>query len=104
MIIAAKSYLDMGAFAIPLHKDSRCSSLHHLDLITGATSRTPATAFPTISGKNFKPETILAVHASTTPKATSLPITVPANIFLLGHPKGQVNAKMKNIPECGVNF
>ena len=51
MIIATQSYLDMGAFAIPLRKDSHCSSLHHLDLTTGATSRTPETAFPTISGK-----------------------------------------------------
>ena len=51
MIIAMNSYLDMGAFAIPLRKDSHCSSLHQLDLATGATSRTPETAFPTISGK-----------------------------------------------------
>ena len=38
MIIATQSYLDMGDFAIPLRKDSNCSSLHHLDLTTGATS------------------------------------------------------------------
>ena len=107
MIIATKSYLDMGAFAIPLRKDSNCSSLYHLDLTTCATSRTHETAFPNISGKNFKPKTVLAVHASTTPKATSLPKTVPANIWhkkRLGHPNGQVMAKVKNIAECGVKF
>ena len=38
MIIATNSYLDVGAFAIPLRKYSHCSSLHHLDLTTGATS------------------------------------------------------------------
>ena len=38
MIIATKSFLDMGAFAIILRKDSHGSSLHHLDLTTGATS------------------------------------------------------------------
>ena len=38
MIIATKSYLDMGAFAIPLRQDSHCSSLHLLDLTTGAIS------------------------------------------------------------------
>ena len=99
MIIATKSYLDMGAFAIPLplRKDSHCSSLHHLDLTTGATSRTPETAFPTISGKNFKPETVLAVHAATATKDTSLPTPVPANIWhkKLGQPNGQVMAKVK---------
>ena len=106
MIIAMQSYLDMGAFAIPLRKDSHCPSLYQLDLTTGATSRTPETAFPTISGKNFKPETVLAVHATTTPKATSLPKTVPANIWhkRLGHPNGQVMSKVKDIAECGVNF
>ena len=61
MIIATKPYLDMGAFAIPLRKDSHCSSLHHLDLTAGATSRTPKTAFPTISSEKIKPETVLAV-------------------------------------------
>ena len=63
MIIATNSHLDMNAFAIPLRKDSHCSSLHHLDLTTGATSLTPETAFPTVSGTTFKPETVLAVHA-----------------------------------------
>ena len=106
MIIATKSYLGMGAFAIPLRKDSHCTPLYHVDLTTRATSRTPETAFPTISGKTFKPETVLAVHASTTPKATSLPKTVPANIWheRLDHPNGQVMAKVKNIEECGANF
>ena len=106
MIIATKSYLDMGAFAIPLRKDNRCSSLHHLDLTTGATSRTPETAFSTISGKNSKPETVLAVHAPTSPKAISLPKTVPANTWhkRLGDPNGQVMAKLKNFAGCGVIF
>ena len=96
----------MGAIAIPLRKDSHCSSLRHLDLTTGATSRTPETAFPTISGKNFQSETVLAVHASTATEATSPPKTVPANIGhrRLSHPNGQVMAKVKNIAECGVNF
>ena len=96
----------MGALTVPLRKDSHCSSLHILDLTTGATRRTPKTAFPTISGESFKPETVLAVHASTTLKATtSLPETIPANIGhrrLLGHPK-QVIAEVKNIPEYGAN-
>ena len=106
MIISTKSYLDTGAFAIPLRKDGHCSSLYHLDLTTGATRRTPETAFPTISGKCFKPETVFAVHASTTYKATSLPKTVPANTWhkRLGHPNGQVMAKVKNIADCRVIF
>ena len=101
MIIAKNSYSDMGAFSVPLRKDSHCSTLHHLDLTTDATSRTPETAFPTISGSSFKPETVLAVHASTATKATSLPTPVPANIGhkRLGHPNGQVMAKVKNIAE-----
>ena len=53
MIVTTKSYLDMGAFAIPLRNDSHCSSLHHLDFTTGAASRTPETAFPTIPGKKL---------------------------------------------------
>ena len=80
MIIATKSYLYMGACAIPLRKGSHCSSLHHLDLTTGGTSRTAEKAFPTISGKTLEPETVLAVHASTNPKATSRPKPVSANI------------------------
>ena len=90
MVIVMKLYLHMGAFAIPLRRDSHCSSLHHLDLTTGATSRTPETAFPTISGKNFKPETVLVVNVSTATKATSLPAPVPANVWhkRLGHPNG----------------
>ena len=106
MIIATQSYLDTGAFAIPLRKNSHCPSLYDLDLTTGATSRTPETAFPTISEKNFKPETVLAVHATTTPKATFLPKIVPAYIWhkRLGHPNGQVVSKVKDIAECGVNF
>ena len=106
MIIDTKSYLDMGAFAIPLRKDSHYPSLYHIDVTTGTTSRTPETAFPTISAKNVKPETVLAVHASTTPKATFLPETVPANTWhkSLSHPNGQVMAKVKNIAECVVKF
>ena len=106
MIIATNSYLDMGAFTVPLRKDSHCSSLHHLDLTTGATRRTPETAFPTFSGKNLKPETVLAVHNWSTTKATSLPKTVPAHIWhkRLGHPNGQVMAKVKNIADCWVNI
>ena len=52
-----------------------------------------------------KPETVLAVHASTATEASSPPKTVPANIGhkRLGHPK-QVMAEVRNIPECGVNF
>ena len=61
MVIAINSYLDMCAFAVPLRIDSHCSSLHHPNLTTGATSRTPETAFPTISGINFIPGTVLAV-------------------------------------------
>ena len=106
MIIANNSYLDMGAFTVPLRKDSQCSTLHHLDLTTGATSRTPETAFPTISGSSFKPETVLAVHASTATKATSLPTPVPANIWYkrLGNLNEQVMAKVENISDCGVIF
>ena len=52
MIIATNLYLDMRAFTIPLRKDSHFSSLHHLDLSTGATSGAPETALPTISGSN----------------------------------------------------
>ena len=106
MIIAKNSYLDMGAFTLPLRKDSHCSILDNLDLITDTTSRTPETAFPTISRSNFKPETFLAVHAPTATQATSLPAPVPANIWhrRLGRPNGQVMAKVKNIAECGVNF
>ena len=104
MIIATQSYLDMGAFAIPLRNDSHCSSLHHLDLTTKATSRKPETAFPTISGSNFKPETVLAVHALTTTKAMSLPTPVPATSSIwhkrLGHPNGQVMAKVKSTRYC----
>ena len=54
MIIATKSYLGMGAFAIPLRKDSHCTPLYHVDLTTRATSRTPETAFPTIPGKKLQ--------------------------------------------------
>ena len=106
MIIATNSYLDMGAFTVPLRKDSHCSSLHHLDLTTGATRRTPETAFPTISGKNLEPKTVLAVHNWATTKAPSLPKTLPANIWhkRLGHPNGQVMAKVQNVADCGVNL
>ena len=69
-IIAKNLHLDMGAFIVPLRKESHCSNLDNLDLTTEATSRTPGTAFPTIFGSNFKPETVLAVHASTATKAT----------------------------------
>ena len=55
MIIATKSYPDKGAFAIPLRKSSHCSYLYHLDLTTGVTSRTPETAFSTISGTGNRP-------------------------------------------------
>ena len=65
MIFANNSYLDMGAFTVPLCKGSHCSTLDHLDVTTDETSRTPETAFPTFSGINFKPETIFAIHAST---------------------------------------
>ena len=87
-------------------KDSHCSSLQHLDLTTGATSGTPDSAFPTISGSNFEPETVLAVHASTATEATSLPTPVSASIGhrRLGHPNVQVMTNVKSIPECGISF
>ena len=105
-IIAGNSYLDMVAFNLPLCEGSPCSSLHHLHLITGATSRTPEAAFPTFSGSSFIPEAVLAVHASTATEATSLPTPAPVNIghMRFGHPNGQVMAKVKNISECGVNL
>ena len=53
MVIGKNSYLDMGAFTVPLRKGSHCSSLDHLDLTTDATSRIAETAFPTIFGSNF---------------------------------------------------
>ena len=94
MLIANNSYLDMGAFTVPLRKDSYCSTLDHPDLTADAASRTPETPFPTIPGSNLKPETILAVHASTATKVTYLSTPVPANIWheRLGHPNGQVMA------------
>ena len=96
MLIANNSYLDMGAFTVPLRKGSNRSILDYLDLTTDATSRTPETDFRTISGSNFKPETVLAVHASTATKATSLSTPVRANIWhkRLGHPNGQMMAKV----------
>ena len=105
MIIAKNSFY-MGVCTVRLRKDSHyCSTLDHLDLTTAATSRTPVTVFPTISGSNFKQETVLAVHASTATKATSLSIPVRANIWRkrLGHPKGQVMA-VRNYRRVGVFF
>ena len=64
MIIAKNSFLDMGAFTVPLREDSLCSTLDHVDLTTDDTSRTPDTAFPTIFSSTFKRETVPAVHAS----------------------------------------
>ena len=108
MIIATNSYLEMGAFTVPLRKDSHRSSLHHIDLTTGATSLTPETAFSTIPSSNVKPETVHVVHASfeTATEATSLPSPVQANIEhrRLGHLNGHVMTKVKRIPECGVIF
>ena len=91
MIIATNSYLDMGAFTIPLLKDSHFYSLHHLDLSTGDTSGAPETAFPIISDCNLKPETVLAGHASFATGATSTPTSVPSIIGhrRLGHPNGR---------------
>ena len=60
----------MGAFTVPLRKDGHCPTLDHLDLNTNATSLTPETAFPTISGSHFEPETVVDVHASTSTQAT----------------------------------
>ena len=48
MIIANNSYLDTGAFTVPLREDSYCYTLDHLDLITETTSRTSETDFTTI--------------------------------------------------------
>ena len=92
--IAMNSYIDIGAFAIPVRKDCHCSSLHHLDLTTDATGRRPETAFPTISDTQYKPKAVLAVRISTATEATSPPKHVPANIGQkrLGHPK-QVMAR-----------
>ena len=61
MTIAKNSYLDMGAFTVPLCKDSHCATLVHLNLTTDETSRTSETPFPAISGSIFKSETVLAV-------------------------------------------
>ena len=69
MIIATKSYLHMDAFALSLGKNRHCYSLHHLDLTTGATSRTPETAFPIISGKklNRKPSSLFMLFLKQLP-------------------------------------
>ena len=97
----------MGSFTAPLRKGSHCSTLDHLDLTTDATSRSSETAFPTVSGSNFKTDSVLAVHASAATRFTPLSTPVRANIWhnkRLGHPNGQqVMAKVKNIAECGVN-
>ena len=53
VIIATNLCLGMGAFTVPLRNHSHCSTLHHLDLTTGAIGRTHETTFPTISGSNF---------------------------------------------------
>ncbi|CAN0521311.1 unnamed protein product, partial [Laminaria digitata] len=51
---------------------------------------------------NLKPEIVLAAEVA----PTALSATVGANIWhkRLGHPNGQVMAKVKNIAESGVNF
>ena len=60
----------MGAFTVPVRKDGHCPTMDNLDLNTDATSRRPETAFPAISGSNFKPETVVDVHSSTSTQAT----------------------------------
>ena len=106
MIIAKNSYWDIGALTVPLRKGRHRSTLYHLDLTTGATSRTPDRSFPTVSVISFKPGTVLAVIALTPTKSTSLPTSVPANIGQnkLGHSNVQVMAMVTNIAECGVRF
>ena len=84
MIIANNSYY-MGVFTLPLRKDSHYgSTLDYLGLTANATRRTSVTVFPTISGSNFKQETVLAVHASTATKATSLSIPIRATYGIRG--------------------
>ena len=102
MIIDKHSYLEMGACTVPLRKDSHCSSMDYLDLTTDAISRTPEAAFRDISGSNFKPETVLDVHASNAIKATSLTISVPANLWhkRLAHPNVHVMTRVKHIAVC----
>ena len=96
MIVATNSYLEIGAFTVPLRKDSYRSSLHHLDLTTGATSRSPETAFPTISSSNVTPETVHVVHSAFDPATEAT--------LLLGHLNWHVMAKVKIIQECSVKF
>ena len=79
IIIANNSCLGMCELTVPLRKGNLCSTQDHLDLATDAPSRTPETAFLTISGSSFKPKTVLAVHTSTANKATSLSTPAPAN-------------------------
>ena len=81
MIIAKNSYLDMGAFIIPLRIVNHCSTLDHLNPTTDVTSRISKTAFLTIPGNNFKPETVLADQASTATKVTSMSSSVISKIW-----------------------
>ena len=61
MIIATNSYLNMGSFIVPLRKDSHWSSLHHLDLTTGATSRPRFRLFPAAT-LNRKPPSLFTLQ------------------------------------------
>ena len=96
MVNAKHSYLDLCDFTAPLRKNSHCSTLDHLDLTTAATQATE-TASPTVSGNNFKPETVMAAQVA----PTALSATVGAYIWhkRLGHPNEQVMAKVRNVAE-----
>ena len=85
----------MSYFTGPVRPDSYCSTLDQLDLTTEAASKASESRFPTISGINLKEPTVLAARVYT----TALSATVGALTSwhkLLGHPKGQLMANVKN--------
>ena len=58
MVIAARSYLELGIFKVNLRTDENCSTLTYLDLAIAPSSITTESAFPRISGNNMKAKTV----------------------------------------------
>ena len=65
MVIAARSYLDLGNFKANLRADENCSTLTYLDLAIAPSSIAAESAFPT-SGNDMKPETVMSANMAMT--------------------------------------
>ena len=81
MVIAARSYLDLGNFKVNSRTGKKYSTLTYSDLTIAPSSIATESAFPKISGNMVKPKTVMSANMAMTTSSTQVTDTNSRKYF-----------------------